>query len=89
MEYRDLANAVLMKAIEDATRETVEYGSSVYPSKTEKAKAIRFLLGLGEYAIWLKFWCNVAGIKVSSVKKYAETLQGGKNGERTKIYDRM
>lgn len=59
-----------------------------FSTETDKTRAIRFLLGRGEYAIWLKFWCNVAGIKVSSVKKYAEKLQGGNNGERTKIYYR-
>ena len=89
MEYKDLARAVLLKAIKDATRKTVQYASPEFPTETDKTRAIRFLLGRGEYAIWLKFWCNVAGIKVGSVKKYAETLQGGKNGERTKIYDRM
>ena len=89
MDWEELARSILMKALKDATSKTVNYISVEYPTKIEQQKAIRFLRGLGRYSMWLNYWCDIAGVDVGSVKKLGEKIEGGKNGERTKIYDRM
>ena len=76
----DLAIAVILKAIKDATRKPVKYPSAECPTARDKRQAISFLLGCGEYEIWLKFWCMLAGIDYGSIVKFGEKLKkGGEN----------
>ena len=86
MDWEDLAKAVLMKALQDATSRTVDYMSAEYPTKLEQEKARRFLRGLGKYSMWLSYWCDIAGIDESSVKKLGEQIEGGNYGKRIKMY---
>ena len=79
-QMEDLARAVILKAIKDATRKPVKYPSAERPTARDKRQAKAFLLGLGEYEIWLKFWCALSGIDYSSVVKFGEKLKkGGEN----------
>ena len=83
----DLARAVILQAIRDATLKTVKYPDCWNPTKRDQDQAIRFLSGLGEYEIWLKFWCALAGIDYGSVVKFGKKVQkGGKNVRQ--IYSR-
>lgn len=71
----DLARAVILKAIKDATLKTVKYQSAEFPTERDKGRAISFLAGRGEYEIWLKFWCSLADIDFLSVKRFGEKIK--------------
>lgn len=76
----DLAREVILKAIKDATRKPVKYPSAERPTARDKRQAMAFLLGRGEYEIWLKFWCMLANIDYGSVVKFGENInKGGEN----------
>lgn len=76
----DLAREVILKAIKDATRNPVKYSNAERPTVRDKRQARAFLLGHGEYEIWLKFWCMLANIDYGSVVKFGEKLKkGGEN----------
>ena len=83
----DLAREVILQAIRDATLRTTKYRDCYNPTKRDRMQAINFLSGRGEYEIWLKFWCALAGIDYGSVVKFGEKLtKGGKNVRQ--IYSR-
>ena len=70
---KNLAYAVLGQAIADAIGKRV---GTFNPSKQEKLKARMFLRGLGDYGIWLKYWCEACGVDFSIVKKFGKSIRG-------------
>lgn len=81
MSEMDLARAVLLQAIWDATSSrTSRFPGHKRPRKKDKVEARRFLCGQGSYRVFLKLWCEMAGIKTESVVKFGEKIKkGGKN----------
>ena len=73
----DLARAVILKAIRDSVRRTVKYTGKENPTKKDKKEAINFLQGRGKYEIWLRFWCDVAGVNFMAVKCLGEKIASG------------
>ena len=88
MSEKDLARAVLLQAIFDATSEkTSEYNKLKRPTKKEKKDAIEFLSGNRCYRERLNLFCWMCGIDESSVIKFGKTIKkGGKNVRQ--IYSR-
>lgn len=82
MTDRDLARAVLLQAIWDATSsKTTSYPKNRRPTRKEKEQAKDFLSGSKVYYERLKLWCDLCGISVDSVIEYGKRIKkGGKNG---------
>lgn len=82
MSERDLAYAVMEKAITDATGKVVTYETSENPTEFQKRQAIMFLRGYGHYREWLKYWCDALGWEVSEVIKFGYKLKLFEGEER-------
>lgn len=68
---RALGTAVLLNALEDATRQPRAVVTSAYPTEDEIHEARRFLLG----GPMLDHWCQSAGVDTRSVIERAQHLQ--------------
>lgn len=81
MSEKDLARAVLLQAIYDATsKKTSEYDKHKRPTKREKKEAIEFLSGNRCYRERLTLFCMMCGIDEGSVIKFGQNIRkGGKN----------
>lgn len=81
MSEKDLARAVLLQAIYDATStKTSEYNRHKRPTKREKKEAIEFLSGNRCYRKRLELFCMMCGINEFAVIKFGQKIKkGGKN----------
>lgn len=77
-DYRWLAAAVLIRAMEDAVSHTVERHPGSMASWEDTEDARRFLTEPSED---LEFWCALAGVTMDGVIRYGRALaRGGWSG---------
>lgn len=88
MSEKDLARAVLLQAIYDATSTKMSmFIGHKRPTKKEKVEAIEFLSGDKRYRDRLTLFCVMCGIDESSVIRFGQKIKkGGKNVRQ--IYSR-
>lgn len=76
MAWEDLARAVLLRALDDATsKRTSKFRGHKTPTKKEKMEAIRFLRGTPYHKEWLEYWCQCSGIVESSVIEFGKKIK--------------
>lgn len=82
MSEIDLARAVLLQAIYDATSGKItKWRKNNRPTRIDKEQAINFLSGERGYIERLDLWCSLLGINKESVISFGKRIKkGGKNG---------